>query len=383
MEHKKKIMIPLVVLVIVLVVLAVKYLRHVDNDSERIRISGTIEVVDTSLSFKIGGRVLNRLVSEGEPITKGQSIAILEDSELHHAKALSAARVDAAEFALAELMAGSRPEEIKEAEAATQQAHAFLAELKAGSRSQEIKTAKAQVKQAIAVSERWKSEYTRQKQLLGREVIAPREFEQVKSQYLSAIEQQRVADEKLQLAKEGTRQERIDQAQFGLAQAEARLALVTKGPRQETIEKAKAQLREAQEAVALANTRISYSILTAPMDGVVLSDHVEAGEYVSPGSPVVTIGVLGNVWLRAYIAETDLGRIKIGQQVDVTSDSYPDKKYLGTISFIASNAEFTPKSVQTERERVKLVYRLKVDIPNPEMELKPGMPVDGEIRLTQ
>lgn len=383
MKNNKKIMIITVVALIVIAVVAGNYLRHGNGVTKRIKVSGTIEVVDTALGFKIGGRVLKRLVSEGNTILAGQPIALLEDSELQHERALRQAEVEATEASLAEFLAGSRAEEINEAKAATERAHAVVAELKAGSRPQEIETAKALVKQAMAASERWQAEYTRQQRLLERKVIALREFEQVKSQYLSSKEQQRVAEEKLQLASEGPRKEQIAQAQASLAQSEAHLALVTKGPRQQTIDRAKAQLREAQEALALATTRLGYAALNAPTAGVVLSDHVEAGEYVSPGSPVVTLGALENVWMRAYIAETDLGRIKTGQQVDVMSDSYPDKKYLGTISFIASNAEFTPKNVQTERERVKLVYRFKVDIPNPDMELKPGMPVDGEIRLTQ
>ncbi|MBA3015913.1 MAG: HlyD family efflux transporter periplasmic adaptor subunit [Proteobacteria bacterium] len=383
MEKKKKIIVPVALALLVLVVLASKYLSHNVDTPEQIKVSGTIEVIDTSLSFKVGGRVLQRLVSEGETITRGQSTALLEDSELQHEKELRQAAVEAAKATLAELMSGSRPDEINEAQAVTLRARAVLAELNAGSRPQEIKTAQAQVQQANAVFERWQAEYTRQKQLLEREVIAPREFEQVKSQYLSAMEQQRVADERVQLVSAGPRQEQIDQAKASLAQAEARLALVTKGPRQETIDRAKAQVREAEEALAMATTRLGYATLSAPTAGVVLSDHVEVGEYVSPGSPVVTIAALENVWLRAYIAETDLGRIKIGQQVEVASDTYPDKKYLGTISFISASAEFTPKNVQTERERVKLVYRIKVDIPNPDLELKPGMPVDGEIRISQ
>jgi HlyD family secretion protein len=97
----------------------------------------------------------------------------------------------------------------------------------------------------------------------------------------------------------------------------------------------------------------------------------------------VTVADLANVWVRAYINETDLGRVKVGQRVRVTTDTYPGKVYEGHISFIASEAEFTPKNVQTQKERVKLVYRIKIDIPNPKMELKPGMPADAEILLNQ
>jgi HlyD family secretion protein len=133
----------------------------------------------------------------------------------------------------------------------------------------------------------------------------------------------------------------------------------------------------------VAETRLGYATLVSPLSGVVLSKNVEPGEYVAAGTPVITVGELVNPWLRAYINETDLGRVKVGQRVYVTTDTYPGKRYEGRISFIASQAEFTPKNVQTEKERVKLVYRVKVDIPNPHMELKPGMPADAEILLAQ
>jgi HlyD family secretion protein len=107
----------------------------------------------------------------------------------------------------------------------------------------------------------------------------------------------------------------------------------------------------------------------------------ELGEVVAPGSPVVTIADLDHIWLRAYIAETDLGSIHWGQDAVITTDTYPGKQYHGRISFIASTAEFTPKSVQTFKERVTLVYRIKIDIDNLNHELKPGMPADARIDL--
>jgi HlyD family secretion protein len=111
----------------------------------------------------------------------------------------------------------------------------------------------------------------------------------------------------------------------------------------------------------------------------VLSKNIEPGEYVAPGTPVVTVGDLVNVWLRAYIDEADLGRVKVGQKARVTTDTYPGRVYPGTISFISAEAEFTPKNVQTAKQRVKLVYRIKIDIQNPKMELKAGMPADAQI----
>ena len=157
--------------------------------------------------------------------------------------------------------------------------------------------------------------------------------------------------------------------------------MVKKGPRRETIDQARARLKQAEEALNLSKIYLDYTKLISPLSGVVLSEVIEAGEYVVPGTPVITVGDLKKVWLRGYINETDLGRVKIGQGVRVTTDTYPDKIYRGHISFIASQAEFTPKNVQTKKERVKLVYRIKVNSPNPNLELKPGMPADAQIAL--
>jgi len=114
----------------------------------------------------------------------------------------------------------------------------------------------------------------------------------------------------------------------------------------------------------------------------VLSENIEPGEFVAAGTPVVTVAELAHVWLRAFINETDLGRVKVGQTARITTDTYPGKSYEGRLSFLSSQAEFTPRNVQTAEERVKLVYRVKIDLPNPDMELKPGMPADAEV-LTQ
>jgi HlyD family secretion protein len=292
-----------------------------------IRVSGNIEVTDAEVSFKIPGRVEARFVSEGETVKAGQVVARLDSTELDQEVALRKAEVDAAQAELAELEAGSRPEEIAQAEAVVARVKADL--------------------------ERVRRDYDRQKGLYGREVISAREYETTKSVY--------------------------DMAEARVREAEEQLTLLKKGPRIEKIERARARRQQASQALALSETRLAYATLVAPLEGMVLSDSVEPGEYVAPGTPVITVGDLQNVWLRAYINETDLGRVKLGQRVHVTTDTYPGKVYEGRISFISSEAEFTPKNVQTEKERVKLVYRIKVDISNAHMELKPGMPADADI----
>ena len=298
-------------------------------DSGVLRVSGNIEITDAEVSFKIAGRVVERSASEGESVKAGQSVARLDTSELAQEVALRSAEVRAAEASLAELVTGSRPEEIAQSEAVVRRMQADVA--------------------------RARADFKRLKKLYEQDNVSGQDYDAAKS----AVE--------------------VTTAKLGEAQEQLRL--VQKGPRIEKVERARAQLQQAKEALALAETRLGYATLTSPLTGVVLSHNIEPGEFVAPGTPIVTVGDLAHVWLRAYIDETDLGRVKVGQAAKVTTDTYPDKDYEGRVSFIASQAEFTPKSVQTKKERVKLVYRTKITVDNPHMELKAGMPADARIVL--
>ncbi|HEQ60015.1 MAG TPA: HlyD family efflux transporter periplasmic adaptor subunit [Firmicutes bacterium] len=363
-------------------VLAARYVWHgANSDPNRLRVSGNIEVRDAEISFKIAGLVRERLVSEGELVSASQVVARLDRSDWLQEVALRRAELRAAQASLAELEAGYRPEEVAQARAAMQQAQARLEELLAGSRPQEIAAAQAAVQSASVQAAYLKVEFERQSQLLQENTISRSQFDRAKSEYERAVAGLREAQEQLKLIKEGARKERIAQGRGAQEEARQRYEMLEKGPRQETIEQSRARVEQAKAVLALAEVRLADTTITAPFSGIVLSENVEPGEYVAPGTPVVTLGDLENVWLRAYINETDLGRVKWGQRVRVTTDTYPEKIYEGRISFLSSEAEFTPKNVQTQEERVKLVYRVKIDIPNPKLELKPGMPADAEILL--
>ena len=293
-----------------------------------IRLSGNIEVIDAQLGFKVPGRVAERLLSEGQRVTAGQLVARLDDTEQQAQVALRRAELAAAQAALAELEAGSRP--------------------------QEIAAARATVRSAEAERDRARLEAGRQKELRRQEANAARESETADATF--AVAEARVAE------------------------AGERLKLLEEGPRQETIAQARARLEQTRAALALAETQRDNTRLVSPLSGVVLSHNIEAGEFVSAGTPVLTVADTAKVWLRAYVNQTDLGRVKLGQAVEVRSDTFPDKVYRGTVGFIASEAEFTPKTVQTTKERVKLVFRIKIDLDNASDELKPGMPADATIR---
>jgi HlyD family secretion protein len=314
------------VLLITAIILYNIYHRSADGKGQ-IRVSGNIEVTTVEVSFKIPGRVAERPVDEGEMVKTGQLVARLENQDFANETSLRRADLQAVRAELNELLAGSRKEEIAQSEAA-------LAAVK-------------------AEAKRLADDYRRQEALFHRGVIPQQKFDAARAAHETSQAQTRQA-------------------------AEA-LALVRKGPRRERIDRARARLSEAEAALSIAETRLGYTNLASPVSGMVLAKNVEPGEQVAAGTPVITVGELGSVWVRAYISETDLGRVKVGQKARVTTDTWPGKVYDGTVTFIASEAEFTPKNVQTEKERVKLVYRVKISIPNPKIELKPGMPADAEI----
>jgi HlyD family secretion protein len=346
-----------------------------------VRVSGTIEITDAEVSFKIPGRVIERAVDEGQTVKSGQLVARLDNAELAQEAASRRADAEAAKAALAELEAGSRPEEIARAQAAALQAKAFLDEMLAGSRPQELAAAEAALRRAQAEEEKARLDRIRFEELYNQKIVSAERYDAARTAHESALERRKEAEEQFKLVREGPRQEQIAQARAAWQQAEEQYALVRKGPRREQIDQARARYEQAKQALAVAETRLGYATLTSPLNGLVLSKNIEPGEYVAAGTPVVTVGDLEHPWVRAYIHETDIGRVKVGQKVRVTNDTFPGKVYDGRVTFIAQQAEFTPKNVQTQKERVKLVYRVKVEIDNPHMELKPGMPADAEILL--
>ncbi|MCX7050128.1 MAG: efflux RND transporter periplasmic adaptor subunit [Candidatus Sumerlaeota bacterium] len=366
---------------------------HASAHSGGLIVSGNIEVTDAQLSFKIPGRLLERLADEGKTVTTGQLIARLDKTDQELAFAKAQANLAYAQAVLAELEAGSRPEDIRKAQAQLQQAQFSLNELKSGSRAQEIADAEAEVgraqageKTAQAQLDLAKNDEERYRELFRQGVIGNRDYEMYRTQYStakSAVEDAKArvvaTKEQLSLRREGSRIEQIQRAQAALDQAEAEYALVKAGPRVETIAQSRAQAWASSESLRQARQQLRDTELYAPFGGVVMSKSAESGEYMNPGTPVVTIADLDHVWLRAYIGERDLGKIRLGMELDVTTDAYPGSIFIGRVSFISDQPEFTPKSVQTFEERVKLVYRIKIDLDNRGWRLKPGLPADAHI----
>ncbi|MFQ5667515.1 MAG: efflux RND transporter periplasmic adaptor subunit, partial [Candidatus Binatia bacterium] len=170
-------------------------------------------------------------------------------------------------------------------------------------------------------------------------------------------------------------------AQATWNKAHAQLDMLKEGYRTEEVEEGRARLHEAETALALAQLNLARCQLFAPTAGRVLSKNREAGETVPAGASIVTLGDLTRPWLNLYISERDLGKVALGMKAYVTVDSFPTSPFPGKVTFISDKAEFTPKNIQTQDERVKLVYRVKIEAENRDQALKPGMPADGVIPL--
>ena len=362
------------------------------ENGNRILVSGNLELTQVDLSFKTAGRIIELTVREGEWVKKGQVIARLDATQLEQQKARDAAAVQGAQSQYQQLQTSIEYQKatidsdvaLRKAELA--QAQARLDDLLAGSRSQEIGQAQAAVTDAKAANDFAKSEYERALVLYSREDISTSQRDQAKTKVDSTAAQLRLAEQRLALVQEGPRKEEIVAARAAVARAQAAIAVseanrIEVKRKEEELTGRQAEITRNRATVGMTEAQLSDTTIVAPIDGVILLKAAEAGEVVAAGTTIVSIGDLDHPWLRAYVNEPDLGKVHLGGTVSLSTDSFPGKKYEGRISFIASEAEFTPKQIQTKEERVKLVYRLKIEVDNAKHELKNNMPVDAEIAL--
>jgi HlyD family secretion protein len=198
------------------------------------------------------------------------------------------------------------------------------------------------------------------------------------AEYESQVEQSRAA---LQNAKAQLDKAKRDYDRAEMLFREGALSQQQMDSAKTTYEVTVSQVQQASAALRNAGVKLSDTVIYAPLSGMVLKKNVEEGETVSSGTPIVTIGDLEKPWVKVYVKEDKLGFAKLGQKAEIKTDTYPDKRYPGSVTFISSEAEFTPKAVQTQEERVKLVFGVKVSVQNQNGELKPGMPADVKILL--
>jgi HlyD family secretion protein len=325
---------PVRVIVPVLAVLAVGmtllFVFRRDRSSDVVLASGTVEIIEADLGFQRPGRIDSIAVREGDTVAAGMLLAWLDQRELLAERNAAASQEAAAAARLAELEAGSRTEEI------------------------------AQAREAVRAAEE-------------RERSAAREVERARRLFAGGAISARQRDDA------GTA---LELAQADQAAALERLQLVEAGPRSEQITAQRAAVAQAAAVVARVDAALDQAVVRAPFAGRITIRHREPGETVAAGVPVLSLANPRERWVRIYVRGDEVGRLSLGQAATVTADAIPAREYAGVVTFIADEAEFTPRTVQTTEERVKLVYRVKVRIVGDEaFDLKPGLPADVRLGL--
>ncbi len=287
--------------------------------------SGTVEATEADLGFQVPGRVEVIEPREGDLVSGGQELAWLDRTELQAGRDAAAAQVTAAEARLSELRSGARPQELARSEAA--------------------------LRAATQRTEDTRRDAARARRLLDGGAVS----QQASDKAATALEVAIALEE----------------------QAQEALNLVQEGPRVETLRAQSAMVAQAQANLARTEATLANATIVAPFPGIVTVRHREPGETVNPGAPVLTLLDRQDRWVRIYVREDQIGRVRIGMAAEISSDTYPDEVYGGEVFFIGSEAEFTPSNVQTAEERIKLVYPVKVRITgDPDFRLKPGIPAD-------
>ena len=350
--------------------------------------SGTIDATQANLAFQVNGRVREVFLDEGQAVEKNQLIAILEQEEFKarrdqaHSNLIRSQENLKQLEALLEINRKVLPAEVERVEASVQALQSQLDELEAGYRAQEIDQARYAYEQAEFALEEARKDKIRFDRLFERKIVAENDKEAADLKYETALKEYERAKKAYELRKEGYRKETIATARSkviegraALKQAKDNLKKIEAAERE--VAAGKAQVLSAEAALELAKIQLQHTELRAPFDGILVSRNVEPGEVVSPGQEVISLADLSEVDLKVFVAETEIGKVKPGQKAEVKIDTFPSKTYTGNVTYISPEGEFTPKIIQTHKERVKLVYLVKITIANPNLELKPGMPADA------
>jgi HlyD family secretion protein len=299
------------------------------SDSSTLTLYGNIDIREAQLTFNASEHVDRILVEEGAHVKRGQLLAILHQELLKSRVAQAQAQAEAKQQQLAKLKAGSRPEEIDKARA-------------------ELEAAQARAKAAHDTWQRLQS-------LISKKLASREEVETARSN--------------------------ANAAQAQVEAARAALKLLQAGPRKEDIATAIAELKAAEAALQLAQQNLAHTELHAPADGIIRTRILEPGDMASTFKPALTFAFADPVWVRAWLPETLLGKVKPGMPATIRTDSYPGKTYQGWVGYISPTAEFTPKNVETPELRTRLVYQIRIFSCNPDEELRLGMPATVNIDL--
>ena len=355
-----------------------------------IKASGRIEVTEVNVSSKVTGRIAALHVDEGADVKRGDPLARLAGEELEAQRRQARATLQSAEAKLGQARIALRVEpirvqsQIRQAQEGVRAAEERLRMLQAGSRLQEIEEGRANVTQALARQAIARVTRDRLRGLLADGAISKQDFDRTETDLQAADAALRAARERLSLLEEGARAEdvrmaRADRDRAAAALEAARAAAANVDIRRQEVRVADAAVREARANVERLETQVAELRVFAPLDATVLTKAAEPGEVVAANRPILLLGDLDHPWIKVYVSETALGKVRLGDAARIFVDSFPGRPFQGRVTWISDQAEFTPKNIQTAEERVNLVYAVKISIQNAQRRLKAGMPADAEL----
>lgn len=415
--HRARLIVPLVLAAALLVWGGTAYVRSGRDRDGTVAGSGTIEATQVAIASKIPGRIARLHAREGETVRAGAPLVTIEGRELSAQVDQARAGVDGARARVAQAEAALALQrrqveaQIAQAQAAAEGARtrqrqaAETRTLVASQTALQVRQAEAALaaaaqnsKVAAANLERATQDLRRIEELYrdgaasGQQLDTARSaFNAAQAQFAASRDVSAQAEAALRLARDNLgqvrlRDEDVAAARSQVAQAEAALRLARAGEemvagRRADVTAARAQLAQAEATLRYLLAQQENLVIMSPITGTVMGKHASEGEIVGTGAPVLTVVDLHEVWIRLYVPLPRVGGISIGQRVEVTSDAFPGRTFSGTVTEIAQQAEFTPRNVQTSEERVKLVFAVKVTLPNPDGLLKPGMPADAVITV--
>ncbi|MBI4269821.1 MAG: efflux RND transporter periplasmic adaptor subunit [Candidatus Rokubacteria bacterium] len=354
--------------------------RPTPHDPAVIETSGRIEGDQAAVGAKLGGRIVRLAVREGQRVAGGRTIAELGSEQVRARLAQAEHGVHAARERLEEARARVEVAE-RRAEAAATAVELAERESRAriGEAEAALGTARARLRQAEADLDNTARDDARSRELFRRELIAAQQADRSRTAWEVARATVDAAGKQAAQAAEAVELARASRVAVEVRRQEARTAAAQVAEARAAVAAAAAEVEAAEAARALARANLADTTVTAPFTGTVLRKLVEPGEVVASGTPLVTLVDLARLYAKVYVAEAELGRVRLGTPARVYTDAFPGRAFDAAVAEVAEQAEFTPRDVHMKDERVKLVFAVKLALRNPDGVLKPGMPVDARI----
>ncbi|MFO0972773.1 MAG: efflux RND transporter periplasmic adaptor subunit [Phycisphaerae bacterium] len=352
------------------------YLFWATNRKTALVVSGYVEADQVRVGSRVGGRVAEVRAVEGAEVRPGVLLLRIEAFDLNERLAEAEAQLAEATAEAGRLRSGFRAEEVEQAKARRSRAESVLAKLESGPRKREVQIARERLSAAQSRLELAKAEHERVLRLSKESQAAQIEMERVTAALRAATAESAMAEQEVGLLEEGTRAEEVAEARAARAEADAAARMVEAGYRKEEVARAESAAAAAQARVAAMRQAVAELTVASPCACVVEAVELRPGDLTAANAPALTLLDLSRKWVRAYVPEAAIARFGVGQRVPVGADGFGDRRFWGRISFIATEAEFVPRNVQTPEERSKQVFRIKVTLEEGGESLRVGMPVD-------